>query len=180
MVCFAKHAIISSKMTSLRYTMQFFLLTSYTVVKYGAKISIHLTKKVFNLQNRALHIISFADFRARSNPLYINFKILKLSHQIFLQNCLFVHDTLKKVSPLCFHNYFSQAKHIHSLATKSANLGCLHVLPSNTVRYGLNSVISKCISDWNDTTKLLRVDLTSLSREKLKFCIKSRFIQSYS
>ena len=178
MLCKARHYIKQNDLLTLYYAI-FSSHLIYGCQIWGQNID-SFNKKVFNLQNRALHIISFADFRARSNPLYINFKILKLSHQIFLQNCLFVHDTLKKVSPLCFHNYFSQAKHIHSLATKSANLGCLHVLPSNTVRYGLNSVISKCISDWNDTTKLLRVDLTSLSREKLKFCIKSRFIQSYS
>ena len=39
-------------------------------------------------------------------PLYGNLKILKLNDQIILQNCLFVHDVLNNISPICFKKYF--------------------------------------------------------------------------
>ena len=47
------------------------------------------TKKVFKLQNRAMRILSFADFYANSDPLYKFFNILKLNDIIALQNCIF-------------------------------------------------------------------------------------------
>ena len=178
MLCKARHYIQFTDLKTLYYAI-FSSHLIYGCQIWGQNINT-FNQKVFKLQNRALRIISFANFRADSNPLYVDLKILKLSDQIFLQNCLFVHDTLKKVSPLCFHNYFTQAKQVHSLATKSATFGCLHVSTSNTVRYGLNSIVSKCISNWNNATKFLHVDLTSLSRVKLKLNIKSYFVKSYS
>ena len=178
MLCKARHYIKHDDLKTLYYA----IFSSHLI--YGCQIwgqTINsFNQKVFKLQNRSVRIISFADFRADENPLYINLKIVKLDDQIYLNNCLFVHDTLKKVSPLSFHDYFTLNKHIHSFNTKSADLGCVHVFPSNTVRYGLNSIISKSISDWNDATKKFHIDLTSLSREKLKFNLKSYFIQSYS
>ena len=39
--------------------------------------------------------------------------ITKLINQITLQNCLFVHDTLNYVSPICFQQYFQQTKEIN-------------------------------------------------------------------
>ena len=34
-----------------------------------------------------------------------------------MQNCLFVHDILKKSSPSCFYNYFTHSRDIHPLRT---------------------------------------------------------------
>ena len=180
MLCKARHYI---KLNDLK-TLYYAIFSSHLI--YGCQIwgqSINtFNQKVFNLQKRALRIISFADFRDDCNPLFINLKIIKLDNLIFVQNCLFVHDTLKKVSPLCFHGYFTQTKHIHSFNTIGADFGCLHVAPSNTVRYGLNSIICKCISNWNEASKYFHVDLTCLSREKpchiLYNCIHHNFLSS--
>ena len=167
----------STSLHQLRWS-QNNLLCNFSA-KFGVEILILLTK-TFNLQKRALRIISFADFHAEINPLYSNLKIIKLSDQITLQNCLFVHDALKKVSPVCFHDYFKKTNQIHSIPTKSSSLGCLYVTKTNTVRYGLNSITRTCISNWNYITQKLNSDLTSLSRLKLKYHIKLHFLQSYS
>ena len=44
------------------------------------------------LQNRALRLISFSEFRANCDPSYAGFKIFKFENQIMLQNLLFVYD----------------------------------------------------------------------------------------
>ena len=51
-------------------------------------------EKVHKLQNKAMRIITFADFQASSDPIFKYLKILKLQDFITLQNCLFVHDTI--------------------------------------------------------------------------------------
>ena len=178
MLCKARHYINNDDLKTLYYA----IFSSHLI--YGSQIwGQHINtfnNKIFKLQNRALRIIYFANFRADSNPLYINLKIVRLNDLIIMQNCLFVHDSLKKNSPLCFHDYFKHTRDIHSLNTKSAESGCLFVTTCNTVRYGLNSITRTCISNWNDITTRLNFDLVSLSRNKLKCCLKSFFVQSYS
>ena len=178
MLCKARHYINLDDLKTLYYAIYSSHLI-YGCQIWGQRINT-FNKKVFKLQNRALRIISFSNFHADSNPIYTNLNIIKLSDQITLQNCLFVQDSLKKVSPVCFHDYFKQTFVIHNQNTKGAKLGCLHVSPSNTVTYGLNSITKTCVSNWNDITNKLYVNLASLSREKLKYNIKSYFIQSYS
>ena len=178
MLCKARHYINLEDLITLYYA----IFSSHLI--YGCQIwGQHINtfnKKVFKLQNRALRIISFSNFHADSNPLYKNLRIIKLNDQITLQNCLFIHDTLKKVSPVCFHEYFKQTNVIHNQYTIGASLGCLYVTRSNTITYGLNSITRTCISNWNDITNTFNFDLASLSRKKLKGIIKSYFIQSYS
>ena len=177
MLCKARHYITNDDLKTLYHA----IFSSHLI--YGCQIWGQITnvfnQKIFKLQNRALRIISFSDFRADINPLFTNLNILKLKDQIVLQNCLFVHDALSNASPICFQEYFKQTRVIHTLNTKSANLGCLFVTHSGTVRYGLNSITNKCISNWNDITKKFNLDLFSLTRYKLKTNLKLYFVQSY-
>ena len=156
----------------------------YSHLKYGCQIwgqnsNIH-NEKVFSLQNRAVRIITFSDFRAPCNPLYASLKILKLKDQIYLQNCLLVYDSLSHTAPSCFQEYFKQAREIHTHNTKSARQGCLFVTPSQTIRYGLNSITKKCISNWNDMSKKFDTDMLTLSRYQLKSNMKLYLTQLYS
>ena len=178
MLCKARHYISKDDLKILYYA----LFSSHLI--YGCQIwgqtLNSFNTKITTLQNRALCIITFSDFYAHRNPLYANLNILKLEDQVKLQNCLFVYDVLTKVSPICFHKYFTLTKTIHPLNTKNAKLGCLFVTNSGTVTYGLNSITNKCISNWNDITKKFNVDLLSVKRHQLKKRIKIHFTQHYN
>ena len=162
---------------SLQYTHQHSNLT-YACQIWGQNQNIH-NQKIFTLQNTALRIMSFSNFFSTSSPLYASFKILKLKDLITLKNCLFVYDSLNKLTPLSFHEYFKNVHNIHQIKTKSASLGCVYVTASKTKRYGLNSVTKRCISDWNMITKKFHVDLLSLTRHKLVSSLSQYFLQSY-
>ena len=92
MLCKARHYINAEDLKILYYA----IFSSHLI--YGCQIWGQYTntfnQMVFKLQNRALRIISFANFGADENPLFHNLNIIKLSDQITIQNCLFVHDTL--------------------------------------------------------------------------------------
>ena len=178
MLCKARHYINNADLTTLYYAI-FSSHLMYGSQIWGQYINT-FNSKIFKLQNRALRIISFSNFRAEADPLYANLKILKLSDLITMQNCLFVHDTLKKVSPPCFHNYFQHTRNIHPINTRNADFGCLVVTKSNTIRYGINSIITSCIKNWNAISKHFNFDLVSISRNKLKTCVKNYFFQSYT
>ena len=178
MLCKACHFISSDDLKILYYA----IFSSHLI--NGCQIWGQYTNifngRVFKLQNRALRIISFVNFCADSTPLYHNLNIITLSDHITIQNCLFVHDTLKRISPICFHDYFVPTQNIHPIYTTNSSLGCLYVTKSNTVRFGLNSITHSCISQWNCLTKKLNCDLTSLSRYKLKSALKAYFINTYN
>ena len=178
MLCKARHYIPNEDLKALYYA----IFSSHLI--YGCQIWGQVTnnfnRKIFKLQNRALRIITFSDFRAESYPLYSTLKILKLEDQIVLQNCVFVYDTLNGTAPACFDTYFKRTEEIYSLSTKSSTLGCLYVSHSDTVRYGTNSITNKCISNWNNVTRTLNLDLLSLSRSQLKYILKKHFTDSYN
>ena len=90
MLCKARHYVPREELLSIYYA----IFSSHLV--YGCQIwgqSINIfTEKVFKLQNRAMRILSFADFHANADPLYKLYNVLKLNDLITLQNCIFIHD----------------------------------------------------------------------------------------
>ena len=166
MLCKARHYVPSDELR----TLYFAIFSSHLV--YASQIWGQVTntfnQTIFKMQNRALRIITFSDFRANSNPLYNNLNILKLRDQIVLQNCLFTHDALNNVAPSCFHDYFMHTRNHHNLGTRQANLGCLSAPKYSTFRYGIFSITNKCISHWNALCKNLNIDLLTLTRYQLK------------
>ena len=178
MLCKARHYVPIEELKTLYYA----IFSSHLI--YACQIWGQLTnsfnEKVFKMQHRAMRIISFSDFRADSNPIFVGLGILKLRDFIVIQNCLFAHDALNHSAPKCFHDYFIPAKNISGISTKSSDLGCLFVPPSNTIRYGINSITYKCISNWNSMCKLLKLNLSSVSRPKLKYLLTKHFLASYN
>ena len=127
MLCKARHYVHTEDIRTLYYA----IFSSHLIYasQIWGQITNSFNQKIFKLQNRALRIITFSDFRADSTPLYNDLKILKLRDHIILQNCLFTHDALNNATPSCFHTYFSKARDHHAFNTRHANLGCL--FPSN-------------------------------------------------
>ena len=77
-------------------------------------------RKIHTAQKKAVRIMTFSHVRASGKPIYGQLKILKLEHQILLQNCLFVYDALTNNSPNCFTNYFTVSRDIHNSGTRGA------------------------------------------------------------
>ena len=62
-----------------------------------------INDKIAKLQKKALRcIISFADFREPSSPLFKKWKILKISDIDKMQNCFLVNEFLKGKLPESF------------------------------------------------------------------------------
>ena len=148
MLCKARHYVPHRELISIYYS----IFSSHMV--YGSQVwgqsnSSHFTK-ICKLQNRALRVISFSDFEAAADPLYKEYKILKLKNFISLQNCLFVHDFFHNKLPHCFSNYFQVLSEVHSRTTKNLSLDCIFVPHSMTVKYGISSITRHSISCWNN------------------------------
>ena len=163
-------------------------------IKYGSQVwgqaNDTSVNKVFLLQKAALRIITFSDFRAHTNPLFKETKIIKLKDSITLENFLFVYDFLKNRLPRCFDNYFKTLKEVYSsgVRTRNSESGCLYLNSSKSTRYGLNSLNRKAINAWNFFTNAktdLKLDninganLLQFPRSELKKKITTYFLNSY-
>ena len=105
--------------------------------------------------------------------------VLKLEDLIAFQNCIFVQDCLNKKLPFCFNLYFQLVSEIHSIKTKSYELGSIHIPYYATTKYGLNSITRKCIDIWNFFTKVFNCNLFVLTRSMIKCKICTYFTESY-
>ena len=177
MLCKARHFVPSQELRSIYYAIFSSHLT-YGCQIWGQSINVH-TEKVFKLQNRAMRIISFSDFYSNPHPIYKQYKIIKLNDFISLQNCMFVYDFLNNNLPTCFAQYFKLVKVIHSIGTKSSEMGCLYVPHFATKTYGLNSITKKSIDSWNYFTKTFKCNLKNYSRTALKNKITCHFLNTY-
>ena len=165
---------------------------------YGSQIwgqSLHaVTDNISLLQKKAVRILTFSEFHDHSEPLFKNLKILKVKDNIFLQNCLFVHDYFNGNLPKSFSNTFTKAEKTHSFFTRNAIDGILVPPRYNSTNYGLNSIYNICIKAWNKLineqkicdkikTKLDKdhkhIDIYNVTRKKLKQLITNDFLENY-
>ena len=150
-------------------------------IRYGHQIwGLANNKTIYNLQKKALRIVSFSNFRAHSSPIFREKRILKLEDQIELDNCLFVHDFLNNKLPKCFDNYFTPLNMLSNLTTRNSTAGCLFIPHVNSVRYGRNSIKVKSITTWNFFVRVFKdIKLKDLSRNDLKSKITNFMLNCY-
>ena len=132
--------------------------------------------------------MTFSDFKAHSEPIFKKLEILKVKDNIFLQNCLFVHDFYHSNLPKSFDKIFTKIEHTHKNVTRSAKAGMISIPRYNSVTYGQNSIYKHCIDSWNSITNEFKdfkdndkvpIDLHKMSRSKLKSIVTEYFLQSY-
>ena len=165
MLAKARHYIPSRELRSLYYA----IFSSH--MTYSCQIWFNNNKssnRICKAQEKALRIISFADFHAPSDPLFKTNKILTLKDFITLQNCLFVHDYFHDKLPDCFVDYFRLITDVHQRNTIRNSLGFLYAPEYKTKKYGLNSITRKCPNSWNHFSEKLNCNLRLLSRNDVK------------
>ena len=161
---------------------------------YGSQIWGQTSKTVMNkislLQRKAVRIITHSKTRDHTNPLFKELKILKVMDNISLNNCLLVHDYFNAKLPQSFNAFFTKATDLHSIGTRSSNLGFLNIKRYNSTKYGLKQINKICASDWNSLTRKMNnerkcinddapVNLHDLPRSTLKRKITEFFLNSY-
>lgn len=167
-----RHYVPQSTLRSIYFSL------FHSKLIYGLQIWIHgnkeLIKKVQTIQNKALRVISFKNYREHSSPLYKKLNILKLSDYVKLLNCLLIHDKFNNKLPDVFHDFVLPVNEIHSYNTRNS---CKNVVipQSNTFIYGSRSVTSSCTRDWNQLQKLINCDFLKLRRSQLKTVLTKHF-----
>ena len=63
---------------------------------------------------------TFEHYTSQSTPIFSNLKILKL-HDLFQLKLLhYVYESVYKISPICFHDFFKSLVSVHEYGTRQA------------------------------------------------------------
>ena len=131
----------------------------YTCQVWGQKES--TIKKLSEIQDKAIRIISFKEKNYPANELYYNKKILKIADYIELLNCLFVKSILLNNHLLIFENLLKKASAAHSYSTGHATKNAVLLPQPQTDHYGKCSITYQAASTWNNLQN--KVDILNFS-----------------
>ena len=155
----------------------FSLLLTYGSQVWGQFFNQHISR-LQKIQNKAIRIMSFANFQEESTPLYNKCGILKLSDHIKLENFIYVHNSIRNNLPMPLRGSFQLTENLHDNCTRGATMHKM-VLPKVRTIYGLNSIKYKSTATWNYMVSVLP-KVHSASKEMCKKNITEYFITNYT
>ena len=124
-----------------------------SLLTYASQVWAQFCNKHINrlqtIQNKAIRIINFSNFRDSVAPLYHKSGILKLTDHVKLQNFLFVHNTLRGNIPVPLRNSFQISADTYLYDTRAAGQHKLVLPKVRTQPYGLNSIKYCSAALWN-------------------------------
>ena len=122
------------------YNSLFSSFLNYGITAWGITYDTYL-KPLYQLQKKILQCISFSNFAAPSSPIFHSLKILKLKDAIHSNILTFVYKSPNKISPPCFHTYFTPNLSVHRIGTRQVTRGDLFQSFKNTTLNGLKTSI---------------------------------------
>ena len=150
------------------YNALFMSFLQYGITVWGQTHKLYLDP-VIKLQKRAIRAISFQPYLSHTLPIFKDLKILRLCEIFELRLLTFVYESVKKISPLCFHNFFTFNASIHQYQTRQACRSDLYLTQKKSLQYGLKSIKYVGCKLWNDLPLVIRNSPTKVSfKSKLK------------
>ena len=135
-------------------------------------------KKLFEIQDKVIHIINFKDKNYPTNELYYN-KILKTANYIKLLNCLFVKSILSNNHLPIFENVFKKASKAHSYSTRHATKNSVFLPQPQADHYGKFSITYQGASTLNNLQNKLDIDMLEESNSKVKTALVQLYFNNY-
>ena len=121
------------------YNALFLSFLQFGIIVWGQTFASYMDP-IFKLQKKAVRAISFQPHMSPSAPIFTDFKLLRLSEIFELRLLTFVFDSINRISPSCFHNFFLFNSSVHQYSTRQASQGNLFMSRKNSVLYGLKSI----------------------------------------
>ena len=147
---------------------------TYSVVAWGSTYDSTL-RSITILQKRAIRIMSFADCRDHSNPLFIGLNIMKFTDIIRFQTAIFMHDFHHGNLPCSFNSFFLLVNSRHKYNTRLASSNNNYLLPSARTNYGKFNIRFSATKIWNS----LNDQLKCLKKVTFKKTLFSQILNSY-
>ena len=179
MLAKARHYVNSDILRNLYFGI-FSSLLHYGSQIWGQYENANINR-IIKLQNKAIRIINFADFREPPAKLYRKSKILKFTDNIKLYNYIYVHDNMNRRLPSTLLNKFTYIHDSHGINTRNSSLQCVTLPADRTIIYGIHSITSQAARTWNFLQiNHFKDNLHLLSRNLCKKKLTAYFIDSYN
>ena len=137
-------------------------------------------KQILILQKKTVRIKNFQPSNSHTSPLFKQNFVFKFHDKTFLENILFVSNSLNNLSPSIFNRWFSFSSDQHNYETSSSTQGNLMKLFYKTNRYGKYSITVSAVESWNKIQKQLKsILLKDLSPNKIKTVVTNFYFKSY-
>ena len=104
----------------------FLSFLQYGLIVWGQTYASYVDP-IFKLQKKTVRAISFQPRMSPSLPIFNDFKLLKLFEIFELRLLTFVFDSVNKISPSCFHDFFPICSSVHQYSTSQASQGDLYM-----------------------------------------------------
>ena len=169
---------VSLKLLRPIYFAIFDSYLSYCCPVWAQKFS--TIQRIVILQKKAVRIIKFQPRNFHTSPLFEQYSILKFQDKIFLENILFVSQSLNNLPLSIFNTWFNFSSEQHNYETSSSTQGNFMKLFYKTNRYGKYSVAISTVESWNKIHKQLKsMLLKDLSPNKIKIVVTSFYFKPY-
>ena len=187
---------VNDKTLKMIYNSLLYPHLLYGIPIWGNADNIHI-KSLLTLQKNAVRIISnkltniYTTFKLPGNPdtlwlvdsfvkepslpIFKNLNILKIYDIFKAETLKFVFDSVNKLNPTQFHDYFHFPLNIHNTAANRK--GNLDTPLVRTVTYGIKSIKYNGCTLWNDLPVIIR---NTPSKKVLNKQLKEHFINTYT
>ena len=173
-----RHYVSKNTLRSIYFGI-FSSLISYGAQIWGQRLNKHI-HRLEKLQNKAIRIINFANFRAPVTPLYLKSKILKLSDNIKLMDFLYVVDNIKGNLPCVFNDTLQFSRNIHTYHTRGASQYKIILPKVKTETYGIKSITYQSAHFWNYIINIFpEKKLHQQSKAVCKKFVTNSLLQNY-
>jgi len=160
------------------YYALFYSHMNYCAQIWGQSVGCFVNR-IKTLQNCAVRLICFADFRAPVNPLYRQLGILKFEDLVHLHNVVFTYSVYHRLLPAPLISTFN-FDFTHAYSTRAFTSGLIKSYAKKTTAFGINSIKNQCIRSWNYChVKYTDNKLLNLTLHNLKASLKNAFLSSY-
>ena len=146
-------------------------------LNYGILAWGHETKRIFQLQKKAVRTITASNYIAHTDPIFINLDLLKVSDIYKLQQIKFYYKSINSQLPSYFHNMTYQTNfQRHGRHTRASSHLCIsrvnHEFAKKCIRFNLIHTI-------NNTPSVIMDKIQTHSMHAFCRYAKKCFIQEY-
>lgn len=169
----ARHYVNIDVLSMLYYSLVYPYLI-YGIVVWGHTYESTI-KPLLILQKKLIRIMTFSNFKAHTNPIFLKLKLLKLPELVYLYTGLFMYDLYSGNLPTLFTSYFTQIKHKHKYNTRlaSKNSFSLPKIRTNFGKFNIRYSGAKCWNSIDESFKKLT------DRNKFKERLSDDLLRSY-
>ena len=144
-----RHLLPTDVLVSLYNSLFASFLHEYGIIVWGFTYDIHI-KPIYIVQKKVVRAVGFMNFNSPSSPIFSDLKILKLYDLFHLKLLLFVYESVNRISPSVFHNFFEILSDVHQHDTRQARKGDIFMARHNTLQYGERSIRYSGAKSWNN------------------------------